>query len=97
MTGARMPVGLDTVVPVENVEILASEEGRPTRIALKGTVKPGQNVRLRGEDVSDGERVLQAGQVLDINERTLLHAIGVGEVEVVARPKAAVIATGRNW
>jgi len=39
MTGARMPVGLDTVVPVENVEILASEEGRPTRIALKGTAR----------------------------------------------------------
>lgn len=96
MTGARMPVGLDTVVPVENVEILASEEGRPTRIALKGTVKPGQNVRLRGEDVSDGERLLQAGQVLDINARTLLHAIGVGEVAVVARPKAAVIATGKE-
>ena len=43
MTGARMPVGLDTVVPVENVEILSSEDGRPTRIALKGLVKPGQN------------------------------------------------------
>lgn len=96
MTGARMPAGLDTVVPVENVEILASEDGRPTRIALKGLVKPGQNVRLRGEDVSDGERVLQAGQLLDINARTLLHAIGVGEVAVVARPKAAVIATGKE-
>ena len=92
MTGARMPVGLDTVVPVENVEILTSEDGRPTRIALKASVKPGQNVRLCGEDVSDGE--LQAGQVLDINARTLLHAIGVGEV--VARPKAAVIATGKE-
>ncbi|MBO8044448.1 hypothetical protein J6396_43035, partial [Pseudomonas aeruginosa] len=90
MTGARMPVGLDTVVPVENVEILASEDGRPARIALKTSVKPGQNVRLRGEDVSDGERVPRAGQLLDINARTLLHAIGVGEVAVVARPKAAV-------
>ena len=96
MTGARMPVGLDTVVPVENVEILASEDGRPARIALKTSVKPGQNVRLRGEDVSDGERVLRAGQLLDINARTLLHAIGVGEVAVVARPKAAVIATGKE-
>ncbi|MBS9727182.1 molybdopterin-binding protein, partial [Stutzerimonas stutzeri] len=92
----RMPSGLDTVVPVENVEILASEEGRPTRIALKASVKPGQHVRLRGQDVSEGERVLQAGQVLDINARTLLHALGVGEVAVVARPKAAVIATGKE-
>ncbi|KXU96062.1 molybdopterin biosynthesis protein [Stenotrophomonas sp. DDT-1] len=96
MTGARMPVGLDTVVPVESVEILTSEGGRPTRISLKSAVKPGQNVRLRGEDVSDGERVLQAGQVLDINACTLLHAIGMGEVPVVARPRAAVIATGKE-
>lgn len=96
MTGARMPVGLDTVVPIENVEILASEDGRPTRIALKSVVKPGQNVRLRGQDVEEGERVLQAGQALDINARTLLHAIGVAEVAVVARPKVAVIATGKE-
>ena len=93
MTGARMPSGLDTVVPVENVQVLASDAGRPTRIALTATVKPGQNVRLRGQDVSEGERVLQAGQVLDINAR-LLHAPGVGEVAVVAR--AAVIATGKE-
>lgn len=96
MTGARMPVGLDTVVPIENVEILASEQGRPTRIALKSGVKPGQHVRLRGQDVEEGERVLQAGQALDINARTLLQAIGVAEVAVVARPKVAVIATGKE-
>lgn len=96
MTGARMPVGLDTVVPIENVEILASDQSRPTRIALKSGVKPGQNVRLRGQDVEEGERVLQAGQALDINARTLLHAIGVAEVAVVARPKVAVIATGKE-
>ncbi|PAM35048.1 molybdopterin molybdenumtransferase MoeA, partial [Acinetobacter baumannii] len=68
----------------------------PTRIALKSAVKPGQNVRLRGQDVEEGERVLQAGQALDINARTLLHAIGVAEVAVVARPKVAVIATGKE-
>ncbi|MDI9273580.1 gephyrin-like molybdotransferase Glp [Stenotrophomonas sp. PFBMAA-4] len=96
MTGARMPTGLDTVVPVEQVEILQRHEGRPTRIALRADVSPGQHVRLRGQDVSEGERVLRAGDVLDVNARTLLHAIGVGEVAVVARPKAAVIATGKE-
>jgi len=73
MTGARMPAGLDTVVPVEQVEILPSDEGRPTRIALRAEVKPGQHVRLRGQDVNEGECVLRAGDVLDINARTLLQ------------------------
>ncbi|SBV37487.1 Molybdenum cofactor synthesis domain protein [uncultured Stenotrophomonas sp.] len=96
MTGARMPVGLDSVVPVEQVAILDSRDGQPTRIALRAPVKPGQHVRLRGQDVNEGECVLRAGQVLDINARTLLHAIGVGEVAVAARPQVAVITTGKE-
>jgi len=96
MTGARMPAGLDSVVPVEQVDVLDSHDGRPTRIALRAPVKPGQHVRLRGQDVNEGERVLRAGQALDLNARTLLHAIGVGEVAVAARPKVAVIATGKE-
>ncbi len=96
MTGARMPVGLDSVVPVEQVTLLDSHDGRPTRIALVAQVRPGQHVRLRGEDVAEGERVLCAGQRLDLNACTLLHAIGVGELAVAARPQAAVIATGKE-
>jgi molybdopterin molybdotransferase len=96
MTGARMPAGLDSVVPVEQVEILDSHDGKPTRIALRAPVKPGQHVRLRGQDVDEGERVLRAGQMLDLNACTPLHAIGVGALAVAARPKVAVIATGKE-
>ena len=96
MTGARMPAGLDTVVPIEQVEIRERHDGRPTRIVLRAPLQPGQHVRLRGQDVAEGDRVLQAGQLLDINARTLLHAIGVAEVAVAARPPVAVIATGKE-
>ncbi|MGB3393625.1 MAG: gephyrin-like molybdotransferase Glp [Stenotrophomonas sp.] len=96
MTGACMPAGLDTVVPVEQVDVLDSHDGRPTRIALRAAVQPGQHVRLRGQDVAEGECVLAAGRHLDIHALTLLHAIGVAEVTVRARPKAAVIATGKE-
>lgn len=96
MTGARMPAGLDTVVPIEQVEVVECADGRPTRIVLRAPLQPGQHVRLRGQDVSEGDCVLRAGQVLDINARTLLHAIGVGEVAVAARPQVAVIATGKE-
>ena len=96
MTGARMPAGLDSVVPVEQVEVLEEKDGRPVRIALRQPVKPAQHVRLSGQDVDAGETVLRAGATLDLNALTLLHAIGAASVEVRRRPAVAVIATGKE-
>lgn len=96
MTGARMPSGLDSVVPVEQIEVLDAVDGRPTRIRLQATVKPGQHVRLRGQDVAQGETVLAAGATLDINAMTLLHALGVAAVQVQQQPQVAVISTGKE-
>jgi len=96
MTGARMPAGLDSVVPVEQVEVLDAVDGRPRRIRLQAAVKPGQHVRLRGQDVALDETVLAAGAMLDINAMTLLHALGVAEVQVQQRPQVAVISTGKE-
>lgn len=96
MTGARLPTGLDSVVPVEQVEILERAAQQPRRIRLGGTVAPGQFVRLRGQDVTSGEPVLAPGTLLDINAIALLHAIGVEQVMVRSRPRVAVIATGKE-
>ena len=96
MTGARMPSGLDSVVPIEQVEVLDAVDGRPTRVRLQAPVKPGQHVRLRGQDVELGETVLAAGALLDVNAMTLLHALGVATVQVQHQPQVAVISTGKE-
>ncbi|NIJ70030.1 molybdopterin molybdotransferase MoeA [Xanthomonas sp. 60] len=96
MTGARLPAGLDSVVPVEQVEVLVRDGARPLRIRLRAAVQPGQFVRLRGQDVATGEEVLGTAARLDTNAITLLHALGVGSVPVRARPRVAVIATGKE-
>lgn len=96
MTGARMPAGLDSVVPVEQVEVLDAVEGRPARVRLQAMVTPGQHVRLRGQDVELGETVLAAGTSLDVNAMTLLHALGTARVQVQQRPQVAVISTGKE-
>jgi molybdopterin molybdotransferase len=96
MTGARMPEGLDSVVPVEQVEVLEADAGRPLRIRLREALKPGQHVRLRGQDVELGEVLLAAGTLLDINALTLLQAIGTVSVPVRQQPRVAVIATGKE-
>ncbi len=97
MTGARMPDGLDTVVPVEQCTVLESEnDGRPRSIALGDAPVRGQHVRRCGEDVARGERVLEAGTRLNDEGLMVLRGIGLGEVTVRRRPRLALACTGRE-
>jgi len=88
MTGAPLPPGFDSVVPLEEV----SEEGGTVRVP--GPVKAGAHVRRRGEDIAKGDLVLRAGTVLRPPEISLLVSFGRIEVPVYRRPAVAILATG---
>jgi molybdopterin molybdotransferase len=97
MTGARMPDGLDSVVPVEQVEVLATDDnGRPRRIRLNADVLAGQHVRRVGEDVIAGAEVIAAGTRIGAAHVGLMASLGIAAPSVVRRPRAALICTGRE-
>lgn len=97
MTGARMPGGFDTVVPVEQVEVLERDvDLRPRRIRLVVDAVPGQHVRRCGEDVLQGTRVIEAGTYVGPEHLMLMAALGVEQVAVSRRPRVALITTGRE-
>lgn len=91
MTGARIPDGLDRVIPVEQTERFA-----PSRVRLLADVTPGQNVRTAGSDVARDESLLDAGTALQAQHVMLLAALGIAKVSVTQRPRVAVICTGRE-
>lgn len=88
MTGAPLPPGCDTVVPLENVE--AREGG----IRLRKTVEGGDHVRYRGEEFRGGETLLRAGTVLRAGAIGLLASAGVARVRVCRQPVVALLTTG---
>ncbi len=88
MTGAPLPEGADTVVPLEDVTEF------PGGIRLGGTPKRGQHVRRRGEELQRGEVILTAGTPLYAAEIALLGAAGAERVKVHPAPRAAVLSTG---
>lgn len=97
MTGARMPEGLDSVVPVERVDIIARDlGGRPSRIRLSADVQPGANVRLRGQDVERGTVVLEPGRPVDSAAVMVLASLGIDSVAVRRRPRVGLLNTGRE-
>lgn len=87
MTGAPLPAGADTVVPLEAAEV----DGVGVRI---GPIAKGTNRRLRGEDVSAGTVVLEAGAVLSPPALGLIAALGLSQVLVRRRPRVAILSTG---
>ncbi len=88
MTGAPLPAGCDTVVPLEEVSESASG------IRLQRNPAAGQHVRRRGEELCHGEELLQAGTPLYSGEIALLAAAGVERVRVHPAPRVALLSTG---
>jgi molybdopterin molybdotransferase len=97
MTGARMPDGLDAIVPVEHAEVVERDEtGCPARIRLTAPALPEQHLRRAGEDIATGQLALPAGHRIGAPELMLLAGLGAGQVDAVRRPRAALLCTGRE-
>ena len=88
MTGAPLPPGADTVVPEEETD------GGAAVVTLRGAAARGAHIRYRGEDVRSGEEVLPLGTVLRPPEISLLASFNRSSVQVVRRPRVAILSTG---
>ena len=90
MTGAIMPAGLDTVVPQELTQ--ATADGRITIAA--NVLQRGDNHRLAGEDLMQGQPALRTGQRLNPAALGLAASLGLPTVTVFRRLKVAYFSTG---
>ncbi len=89
-TGNPLPKGADAVVMLEHTR---KAEGK---VGVITSLVPGANVSKGGEDVKRGEIVVGAGVRLKPHHLGLLAALGIKEVEVVKKPKVALLATGNE-
>ncbi|MCX8059646.1 MAG: molybdopterin molybdotransferase MoeA, partial [Aquificaceae bacterium] len=87
-TGAPIPKGADTVVPVE----LTQQKGE--YILVDKPLPKGANVRLRGEELKEGELILCPGTPIRGYEIGIMASVNKVSVRVYQRPKVAVLSTG---
>lgn len=87
-TGARIPAGFDTVIPVERSERTGD------RVRFTHDEPQGQNIRRTGGDIEAGASALPAGRRVDAAPMMLLAALGIETLGVVRQPRVAVITTG---
>jgi putative molybdopterin biosynthesis protein len=90
-TGGVIPRGADCVVMIEQTELI--DTGEPS-IELRRTAAPGQFISYAGSDIARGETLLRRGTRVGSREIGMLAACGLAMVDVVRRPKVAVLSTG---
>jgi putative molybdopterin biosynthesis protein len=91
-TGGVVPRGADAIVMVEQTELI-EEAGSPA-VEIRRAVSPGQFISYAGSDIARGETLLRRGTRIGSREIGMLAACGLAGVEVVRRPKVAVLSTG---
>ena len=91
MTGAPIPAGADAVLMAEVAQVEADG-----RVLAREPVSPGRHVGRVGEDVAKGTQVLPAGRLLRPQDVGLLASIGADTVQVIRRPRVAILVTGNE-
>ncbi|PKB83756.1 MAG: hypothetical protein BZY88_01575 [SAR202 cluster bacterium Io17-Chloro-G9] len=96
MTGAPIPTGADTVVPFEETDEVQRRRAGQTldQISILAGLPLGSNVRPAGEDVHDGELVLQAGTPIRAAEVGVLASLGLDRAKFIRSPLVSILATG---
>ena len=89
MTGALMPNGCDTVIPQE----LTSTPSDSIEFK-QSLLKPGENRRLRGEDLQKGNPAIEAGRLLRPSDLGLAASLGIATLTVHRKLKVAILSSG---
>ena len=89
-TGARVPESASAVMMQEKTKV----EGNI--LLMEELPKMGQNIRKKGGELKEGQRVFEAGHVLNPRSMGLLGSLGLEQVQVFAKPTINLITTGNE-
>lgn len=101
-TGARIPQGAIAVIPVENTLLTKKTddglEELEVRINIDEAVTDGDNIREVGSDVTQGETVLEKGQLVTSagGEIGVAASIGLRTLPVYRRPVVGILSGGNE-
>ena len=91
-TGGVLPRGADAVVMIEQTELI--DDAKHPGVEIRRVAAPGQFIAYAGSDIARGETLLRKGILFGSREIGMLAACGIANVEVVRKPRIAVLSTG---
>ena len=89
-TGAMLPDGPDTIIPIENCKI------SDNFVSIFKVDKSNQFVRFKGTDIAKGETIVKQGTVLTAPLIGLLASVGITQITSYQQPNVSVIVSGNE-
>jgi len=90
MTGAKIPLGTQCIVPIEDIQL--SDEG----VNVPENLVMSRHIRFAGEDIKKEMPLLHAGDKIDAHQITLLASQGISHIKVHKKPRVALFASGNE-
>ena len=87
-TGSQLPVGADAVLPVEQTTC----DG--TQLTVLASVNHGDHVSVRGEDLREGDLIVDKDSVGSPSVAAALASIGVSLITVRRKPRVLLVPNG---
>lgn len=91
MTGAKIPVATEAIVPLE-----WTTELNPQTIQLHRRPEPGAFIRRAAQDASQGAVLIHEGEQITPPVIGMTAAAGYTQIKVSRRPRVAIIVTGEE-
>lgn len=88
MTGAPIPMGADCVLKQEETY----RNGNLVKIFKE--MKVCENISFMGEDIREGELLINKGKRLDYADLGIMASSGITNVHVYRKPKVSIVSTG---
>ncbi|MBL0707755.1 MAG: molybdopterin molybdotransferase MoeA [Sulfurimonas sp.] len=88
MTGAKIPQGCELIVPIEDIKECKDGVKLPLKLTLS------KHIRVCGEDIKSGVKLLKDGEKLQAHQITLLASQGISHVKVYKKPRISLFASG---
>ena len=87
-TGSLMPIGSDTLIPIENVTV------NNEYIYINNTVPKKFAVREIGENYKENEVLIKKGTLIDFAQIGVMASLNIVQVEVYLKPTISIASTG---
>ena len=89
MTGAPIPQGADTVIRVEDTQMLSAD-----KVQINQPARSGADIRLRGENLRNGALVFEPGVEITPGVLGILAMVKRAQVTVYRQPRVAILSSG---
>ncbi|MDA7572974.1 molybdopterin molybdotransferase MoeA [Candidatus Pelagibacter sp.] len=92
MTGALIPKGFDTIIPIE--QIIFDKDKKYIQISEK--IKKNQHIRCAGSDYKKKDLIIEKGTIIQSSHILAFKTLGVTKIKVKRKPNILFFSTGNE-